>query len=130
VVTRSSNPEGRATQTASTASDRSVEQELLEEIGKLNAALAPGQVGPIGAVVGPTHFEPGLDLAAAHGFFLAPGVGAQEATPADVARVFASCLDRVMPSASRALLQDGPDLNRLRDAAASLAAEFRQVLSE
>jgi orotidine-5'-phosphate decarboxylase len=129
VVTRSSNPEGRAIQTASVSSDRSVEDALLGEIGRLNATLAPGQLGPIGAVVGPTHFEPGLDLAAAHGLFLAPGVGAQEATPADVARVFASCLDRVMPSASRVLLEDGPDLSQLRDAAAALAAEFRHVLS-
>jgi orotidine-5'-phosphate decarboxylase len=129
VVTRSSNPDGRAIQTALDACGRSVEQVLLGEIGKLNATLAPGEIGPIGAVVGPTHLEPDLDLAATNGLFLAPGIGAQEATPEDVARVFASCLDRVMPSASRMLLADGPDLRRLRDRGADLAAEFRKVLS-
>ena len=46
--------------------------------------------------------------------------------PADVAQVFGSCPDRVMPSASRSLLSAGPD--RLRDAAGELAAEFRAAL--
>lgn len=84
VVTRSSNPEGRAVQAALGESGRSVEEALLGEIGQLNAALAPAVIGPVGAVVGPTHLEPGLDLAAAQCLFLAPGVGEQGATPADV----------------------------------------------
>jgi orotidine-5'-phosphate decarboxylase len=129
VVTRSSNPEGRAVQAAIGESGHSVEEVLLREIGELNAALAPGEIGPVGAVVGPVHLEPALDLAAAQGLFLAPGVGAQGATPADVARVFAACPDRVMPSASRSLLLAGPDLSRMRDSAAALAAEFRRLLA-
>jgi orotidine-5'-phosphate decarboxylase len=129
VVTRSSNPEGRAIQAALDASGRSVEEALLDEIGTLNSTLAPGGIGPIGAVVAPTHLEPQLDLAAMQGLFLAPGVGAQGATPADVAQAFSACPDRVMPSASRSLLLDGPDPSRLRDTAAALAAEFRQVLA-
>ncbi len=107
---------------------RTVEQDLLREIGLLNARLAPGEVGPVGAVIGPTHMQPELDLAAAHCLFLAPGVGAQGATPRDVAGVFAACPDRVMPSASRSLLAAGPDVSRLRDAVAALAAEFRALL--
>jgi orotidine-5'-phosphate decarboxylase len=153
VVTRSSNPEGRAVQAAlapaspapgaPVASDSArtvpaastrrigptVEAELLLEIGALNSRLAPGELGPVGAVVGPTHMEPELDLAAAQCLFLAPGVGTQGATPTDVARVFAACPDRVMPSASRSLLEAGPDVSRLRDAIAALAAEFRAVLA-
>jgi orotidine-5'-phosphate decarboxylase len=125
VVTRSSNREGRTIQAAVLAGKaRSVEQDLLAEIGSINARLAPGGIGPVGAVVGPTHIEPELDLAAARCLFLAPGVGAQGATAADVARVFAACQDRVMPSASRSLLSAGPDVGRLRDCAAALAAEF------
>jgi orotidine-5'-phosphate decarboxylase len=125
VVTRSSNPEGRTIQAALVAGQaRSVEQDLLAEIGSINARLAPGGIGPVGAVVGPTHMEPELDLAAARCLFLAPGVGVQGATAADVARVFAACQDRVMPSASRSLLSAGPDVGRLRDCAAALAAEF------
>lgn len=129
VVTRSSNAEGRAIQAAGRTPGRSVEQTLLREIGELNARLAPGGIGPIGAVVGPTHLEPALDLATTNGLFLAPGVGAQGATAADVARVFAAVPDRVMPSASRMLLAAGPDAGRLRDTAASSAEEFRAVLA-
>jgi orotidine-5'-phosphate decarboxylase len=129
IVTRSSNPEGRAIQSASEGSGHSVEAALLREIGELNARLAPGEIGPIGAVVGPTHIEPTLDLPSAGGLFLSPGVGAQGATPRDVARVFATCPDRVIPSASRSLLQGGPDRTRLQDTAAALAAEFREILS-
>jgi orotidine-5'-phosphate decarboxylase len=121
VVTRSSNPEGRAIQAAA-------ERQLLADIGAINDRLAPGEVGPVGAVVGPTRLKPDLDLAAANCLFLAPGVGAQGATPADVAAVFAACADRVMPSASRSLLSAGPDVRRLRDALSELAAEFRALL--
>ncbi len=127
VVTRSSNPEGRAVQAASQALGRSVEQTLLDDIGALNARLAP-EVGPVGAVVGPTHLEPTLDLVAARGLFLAPGLGAQGATPGDVARTFASCPERVMPSASRSLLEGGPDIRRLQDAAATLGEAVRAAL--
>jgi len=102
---------------------------LLDQIGALNARLAPGEIGPIGAVIGPTQVPPSLDLAAANGLFLAPGVGAQGATVADVAAVFAACPDRVMPSASRSLLAEGPDVGRLRDTAAALAGQFRAALT-
>jgi len=121
VVTRSSNPEGRSVQSA-------VERTLLREIGALNAKLAPGRIGPVGAVVAPDPGTPALDLAAANALFLAPGVGAQGHTCADVAQVFAACPDRVMPSASRALLTAGPDKSTLRDAAAAMAGEFRAAL--
>ena len=104
-----------------------VEAALLREIGQLNAELAPGALGPVGAVIGPTA-EPELDLASANRLFLAPGVGAQGASPQDVARVFAACPDRVMPSASRSLLAAGPGESQLRDAVADLAAEFRRTL--
>jgi orotidine-5'-phosphate decarboxylase len=130
VVTRSSNPEGRAIQAAiaDARSQRSVEQELLRQVGALNAKLAPGTIGPVGAVIGPTHMTPQLDLAAANCLFLAPGVGAQGATPEDVAAVFAACPDRVMPSASRSLLSAGPQVSSLREKVSALAAEFRAVL--
>jgi orotidine-5'-phosphate decarboxylase len=90
--------------------------------------LEPGRIGPIGAVIGPAHMEPSLDLPSAHALFLAPGVGAQGATPADVARTFAACPDRVMPGASRSLLSAGPDTAALRDATAALAAAFCDTL--
>ncbi len=82
----------------------------------------------VGAVVGPARIGPELDLAGAQALFLAPGVGAQGATPEDVAQVFAACPDRVMPSASRSLLLAGPDVGALQDGAAALPAEFRRLL--
>jgi orotidine-5'-phosphate decarboxylase len=129
VVTRSSNTSGRLIQAAAAADGVSVERHLLRDIGALNAGLAPGKIGPVGAVVSPAHLGPELDLAAANCLFLAPGVGAQGATPADVAAVFAACPDRVMPSASRSLLSAGPDVARLRDALSALAAELRALLA-
>jgi orotidine-5'-phosphate decarboxylase len=130
VVTRSSNADGRPVQTALASCGRSVEQLLLGEIARLNGALAPGGIGPVGAVVSPTHSgsEGELDLPAANAIFLAPGLGAQGATVADVAETFAACPDRVMPSASRSLLEHGPDVHRLREAIEELAAELRGAL--
>ncbi len=128
VVVRSSNPEGRAVQSATTGDGLTVDQRLLADIGALNARLAPGRIGPVGAVVGPAAVDPPLDLAAANGLLLAPGVGAQGAAPADVAATFAACPDRVMPSASRSLLAAGPGVAALRDAAARLNEEFRALL--
>jgi orotidine-5'-phosphate decarboxylase len=128
VVVRSSNPEGRAVQSATGGDGMTVDQRLLADIGALNARLAPGRIGPVGAVVGPAAVDPPLDLAAANGLLLAPGVGAQGAEPADVAATFAACPDRVMPSASRSLLAAGPRVAALRDAAARLNEEFRALL--
>jgi orotidine-5'-phosphate decarboxylase len=130
VVTRSSNPEGRSIQAAVDSSGHSVEAGLLRHIGEINADLAPGRIGPIGAVVAPVNLQPDLDLSAARALFLAPGVGAQGATVEDVARTFSVCPARVMPSASRSLLTHGPDIGALRDAVGSLANEFRERLVE
>ncbi len=127
VVTRSSNPEGRAVQSATGRYGRSVEEALLAAIGELNTQLAPGEIGPIGAVVGPARTVPALDFVCG-GLFLAPGVGMQGTTANDVAQVFAECRERAMPSASRSLLVDGPGVSGLRGTAARLANEFREAL--
>jgi orotidine-5'-phosphate decarboxylase len=123
VVTRSSNPEGRPVQ-AARSEHGTVEETVLRDIGRLNAELAPGEIGPVGAVVAPSTQLPALPLAEMNGLFLAPGVGAQGYTPADVAATFAACPERVMPSASRSLLAAGPDPARLRDAITAMAAQF------
>jgi orotidine-5'-phosphate decarboxylase len=128
IVTRSSNPEGRAVQAARDDGGHTVEERLLGDIAALNATLASGRTGPVGAVIGPAPINPPLDLASANALFLAPGVGAQGATPADVARTFAACPERVMPSASRSLLAAGPGPAALRGAAAALNDEFRTLL--
>jgi orotidine-5'-phosphate decarboxylase len=128
VVTRSSNLEGRSIQAAVDPQGRSVEASLLSEIGTLNRRLAPGEIGPVGAVIGALRFGENLDLVAPHALYLAPGVGAQGATPADLAATFQSCRDRVMPAASRSLLNLGPDLSRLRDGIVALSTDLRNHL--
>lgn len=129
VVTRSSNIEGRSVQTARRRDRITVEAGLLGDIGKINARLAPGRIGPIGAVIGPTPGEEELDLVAAQALFLAPGVGAQGVTVADVAHCFAACPERVLPSASRSLLAAGPESRSLGDAAARLTDQFGRALT-
>lgn len=129
VVVRSSNPDGRPMQSARGEDGHTVEETLLRAIGELNLVRAPDGIGPVGAVIAPDLLAPALDLPAARALFLAPGVGAQGATCADVAQAFASCPDRVMPSASRSLLSAGPDRNALRDAVAAMAEEFRTALA-
>jgi orotidine-5'-phosphate decarboxylase len=66
-------------------------------------------------------------LVAPNALYLAPGVGRQGASPDDVASVFSSCPDRVLPSASRSLLTTA-DPGGLRDHIGELAAEFRRLL--
>jgi orotidine-5'-phosphate decarboxylase len=129
VVTRSTNPEGRSIQSAEHANGATVERQLLADIAAENRSVAPGGVGPIGSVFGPTHGPPdGFDLRDMNGLFLAPGVGAQGAKPMDVATCFAACPDRVIPSASRSLLEKGPDPARMRASAEELNAELADAL--
>ena len=150
VVVRSSNPEGRGLQTAVGAGGRTVEQQLISDLAELNAkeladsrsgggpasgVRADGDagagVGPFGAVFAPTHEPPeGFDLHGMHGLFLAPGIGAQGATPADVARCFGACPDRVLPAASRSLLVAGPDPAHLSAHVATFAAEVSAALGK
>jgi orotidine-5'-phosphate decarboxylase len=128
VVVRSSNPEGDRLQSSTDENGVAVDAALLAEIGQMNATLAPGAIGPVGAVIAPNLVSASLDLASTNAPYLAPGVGAQGATVGDVARVFASCQDRVMPSASRSLLVRGPDRHRLRAAVGALQQEFVAAL--
>jgi orotidine-5'-phosphate decarboxylase len=129
VVTRSSNAEGRSLQRARHPDGRSVEHRLVADIGADNERRAPGGIGPVGAVVGPTHGPPDdVDLRAMHGLFLAPGLGAQGATPDDVAVCFASCPDRVLASSSRSVLAHGPEPGALRQALRSLGDELGRSL--
>jgi orotidine-5'-phosphate decarboxylase len=129
VMVRSSNPEGDRLQSSTDEDGVAVDAALLTEIGRLNARLAPGAIGSVGAVIGSNLAPASLDLAGANALFLAPGVGAQGATVSDVARVFASCPDRVLPSASRSLLASGPDRGRLRADVGALQREVVAALS-
>jgi len=128
VVTRSSNPEGRGLQTATTASGASVEDQLLADIAALNHGGLSTD-GTVGAVIGATLEPSAFDLADLGGVILAPGLGAQGATAADAGRLFGGCAPgTVLPSSSRALLSRGPDVDALRAAANEECEALRRVL--
>ena len=135
IVTRSSNPEGRAIQTAVGTDGSSVEAGMVAALGRLNRAAGTDGSGSdgcglFGAVFAASHDYPAdIDLVAMNGLFLVPGLGAQGTTPADVAECFAACPERVLPSASRSLLAAGPDVSRLRDAVLAFGAEVSAALS-
>jgi orotidine-5'-phosphate decarboxylase len=133
VVVRSSNPEGRGLQEARTAAGPAVEDALLSDIAALNRLELVGTdegtpLGSVGAVIGATMSPSAFDLAELRGPILAPGLGAQGASPADIAVRFAGCtVGTVLPSASRSVLSAGPDAGALRAAAEDLQEELRAV---
>ncbi|HEU5354314.1 MAG TPA: orotidine-5'-phosphate decarboxylase [Actinocrinis sp.] len=115
VLAFTSNPEGAAVQRALTADGKSVGAAILEGAAARNTGIEP--LGSIGAVVGATLAQVPFDLAALNGPILAPGLGAQGATPDDLRGLFGDALRNVVPSMSRELLRHGPDVASLRQAA-------------
>jgi orotidine-5'-phosphate decarboxylase len=82
----------------------------------------------VGVVVGATA-EHGLDLSTLSGAVLAPGLGAQGATPADLAARFAGVRGVVLPTASRSVLAAGPNPARVRAAAQALRDQLTAAQS-
>ena len=114
VVVRSSNPGGRDLQAARHADGRAVAERLADQIAAHNAQARP----VLGAVIGATlqAQETGLLERLGEALVLAPGVGAQGATMAQVGERFAAVRGRVLPSVSRDILRAGPDVASLRAA--------------
>jgi orotidine-5'-phosphate decarboxylase len=125
VLALTSNPEGPETQSARTADGRTLAQSVLDRLRAENAGAVP--LGSFGAVVGATVGETGADLAI-NGPLLAPGIGAQGATAADLPKVFGDALRDVLPSVSRGVLRHGPDVVALRAAALREAEEAARHL--
>jgi orotidine-5'-phosphate decarboxylase len=123
VLARTSNPDGAEVQLARTEG-RSVAQAMIDAAGVENAGHVP--LGGVGVVVGATH-DHGLSLAGLNGPVLAPGLGAQGATPKDLAVRFAQVNGLVLPSVSRSLLRRGPDPAALRAEAARWREELAAV---
>ncbi|CAM3234000.1 orotidine-5'-phosphate decarboxylase [Nocardioides dubius] len=125
VLAMTSNPEGPQFQMARTGSGRTVAGTVLDSLAAANAGCVP--LGSLGAVVGATLADTGEDFAF-NGPILAPGVGAQGGTPADVRRIFGSAASNVLPSSSRDILRAGPDVAALREAARRVNGEFAEAL--
>ena len=118
VIARTSNPEASQLQHAVCSDGRTVAATVLTEIGLCNEGIDP--MGSIGAVIGATLTDLVPDVAMINGPLLAPGIGTQGGRPADLPRIFGPAMRNVVPSVSRALLEAGPGLAALRDAAAAL----------
>ncbi|MFF4920381.1 orotidine-5'-phosphate decarboxylase [Kitasatospora sp. NPDC001261] len=116
-----SNPEGAEVQRAVGADGEPVAASVLRQLAAENEGAAP--LGSFGAVVGATLADAGVDLAI-NGPLLAPGIGAQGATMADLPRVFGASVMNVVPSVSRDVLKHGPSVPALRAAAERFVGEF------
>ncbi|MFE3120301.1 orotidine-5'-phosphate decarboxylase [Streptomyces niveus] len=125
VLALTSNPEGAEVQRSTTADGRPLAQLMLDHMAAENSGVAP--LGSIGAVVGATLGEVGVDLGI-NGPLLAPGIGAQGATPADLPGVFGAAVANVVPSVSRGVLRHGPDVYALRAAAERFNDEARTAV--
>lgn len=126
VLALTSNPEGRAVQHAVTADGRTVAQLVIDEISQVNRGFEP--MGSLGLVVGATIGKTGHDLSEVNGPLLAPGLGAQGATPSDLRAVFGENLRNVLPSYSREVLTAGPSVSALRAAAVRAVDDCRAAL--
>ncbi|WP_327654892.1 orotidine-5'-phosphate decarboxylase [Streptomyces sp. NBC_00483] len=127
VLALTSNPEGSEVQHAVRADGRNVGATMLGHLAEENAGEDP--MGSFGAVVGATlgdlsSYE--LDI---NGPLLAPGIGAQGATAADLPSVFGSAVRNVVPNVSRGVLKAGPSVAALRDASVRFADEVREAVA-
>jgi orotidine-5'-phosphate decarboxylase len=131
VLALTSNPEGALVQQARTAESgrdgRTVAQAVLDAIAEANAGASP--LGSVGAVVGATVGAGAADLSKVNGPFLAPGIGAQGATAADLRAVFGAAIGDVLPSSSREVLGGGPGAAGLREAAERTLEAVRAALA-
>ena len=142
VLALTSNPEGASVQHAGGAdsvarrivqaaasenqryfkSDTSDNQPASPDLGSVGL----GSVGlVVGATVGSALTDLDLDLAAVRGPILAPGLGAQGATAADLRRTFGTAYGQVLGTSSREILGAGPRIQDLRDAALRTLEELR-----
>ena len=139
VLALTSNPEGAQVQHATGPDGRSVAGAVLAAARAQNADRGGSRWGPVGVVVGATVGDVRAvvgDLAVG-GPILAPGLGAQGASPGDLARVFGPALADVLATSSREVLGAGAGLagrgrtEALRAAAArTLRAVTTAVRSE
>ena len=121
VLARTSNPDAGTLQHA-LVGERSVAQVVVDTVRGWNAPdRSHGESGSFGLVVGATLRDLDIDLDGFDGPILAPGLGAQGGSVADLRRLFGEghvgrgCA--VVPTVSRDVLAAGPEAVALRAAA-------------
>ncbi|MFC4602690.1 orotidine-5'-phosphate decarboxylase [Rhodococcus kronopolitis] len=137
VLARTSNPEGGGLQgarvtessessqlSASTPHEVSVAQSVVDDA----AAYNRDGNDTVGLVVGATRGH-GLNLSEFSGPILAPGLGAQGATVADLAEIFYDSRELLLPNTSRDVLRHGPSVSALREAAERVRDEVEAGLA-
>ncbi|MET4003813.1 MULTISPECIES: orotidine-5'-phosphate decarboxylase [Arthrobacter] len=127
VLALTSNPEGASVQHV--GGSESVAKRIVQAAAQENqryAAAALGSVGlVVGATVGNALRELDIDLAAVNGPILAPGLGAQGATGADMRATFGPAYPAVLGTSSRGILAAGPDIAALRAATVETLASLK-----
>jgi orotidine-5'-phosphate decarboxylase len=127
VLAFTSNPEGATIQRAVTVGGLQVGEAIIQAAAQANAGAAPlGDVGlVIGATVGSLPPTGAQLITQVGGPILAPGLGAQGARPEDLGRLFGSAGKLVLATASRAIAEAGPDLERVVAAIRQTVANLR-----
>ena len=131
VLALTSNPEGASVQHVGGADSvaRRIVRAAAAENQRYVGDHGAGQLGSVGLVVGATVgsalTDLDLDLPAVRGPILAPGLGAQGATAADLRRTFGEAYRQVLGTSSRDILGAGPQVAALRDAAQRTLDELR-----
>ena len=117
VLALTSNPEGRSVQHVGGSDSVARRITAAATMENLRYDGPMGSVGlVVGATIGTALEDLEIDLHAMRGPVLAPGLGAQGATPADLRRTFGSAYPMVLATSSRGILAAGPDVAALRSA--------------
>jgi len=128
VLALTSNPEGPQVQHARDQTGRLVGQLVVDEAAARNREAGGPGPGHVGVVAGATIGRTGVDFSRLGGSILAPGIGAQGGTAADLVDVFGPAVGLVLPTTSREVMAAGPDPAALREAARRSVAAMRAVL--
>jgi orotidine-5'-phosphate decarboxylase len=127
VLALTSNPEGQSVQHVGGRDSvaRRIAAAAAAENQRYSGAL--GSVGlVVGATIGSALNDLDIDLGPVRGAILAPGLGAQGATPADLRATFGAAYPTVLATSSRGILAAGPSLAALRSATEETLAGLRE----
>jgi orotidine-5'-phosphate decarboxylase len=127
-----SNPEACDLQLAQTKGGSSTIAKDVFDFAKEYNAQNGTTIGlVVGATVGDKAVQAGINFDEFNGPILAPGVGAQGGTASDIQKIFGEeGRQNVLPSVSRGVLNAGPDVDAMRDAAAKIAQELSDAYFE
>ena len=128
VLAATSNPEAEGLQRSTGTTGKTVSASVIAEVSARNAELAPaGEWGSFGFVIGATvdWTQAGIGAFSPAAPILAPGFGAQGATPTDLRPRFGEMSEAVIASESRSILSAGPV--DLAEAISARAAEYLEV---